>query len=123
MKHSIIFIRYLFLIQNKIKVKNYSYNSNREVCIHISVLLNHIYYLAIDAIIQSAEYKHLSKRISPHLLLLHKFTSGQELIPSITPSSLNLFQLEIKTHIQQEFPSQTFLLQHQSSVIFQQDLI
>jgi len=75
----------------------------------------------MDTIIQSAEYQRLSKRVSPHLLLLHQLTSGQELISSITPCSRNLFQLEIKTHIQQEFPSEKFLLQPESSAVFQKD--
>jgi O-acetylhomoserine/O-acetylserine sulfhydrylase-like pyridoxal-dependent enzyme len=73
----------------------------------------------MDTIIQSAEYQLLSKRVSPHLLLLHQLTSGQELIPSVTPSSRTLFQLAIETHIQQEFPPETFLLQHQTSADFQ----
>jgi hypothetical protein len=77
----------------------------------------------MDTILQSAEYNRLSKHLSPHLLVLHEFTSGQELIPSISPSSHNIFQLEIKTYIQQEFSSQIYLLQHQSSVDFQKDLI
>jgi len=76
----------------------------------------------MDTILQSAEYNRLSQRVSPHLLVLHQFTSGQELIPSISPSSRHLFQLEIKTHIQQELPSQIYLLQHRSSVDFQKDL-
>lgn len=75
----------------------------------------------MNTIIQSAEYDRLSKIVSPHLLILHEFTSGQELIPSISPSSRNLFQLEIKTHIQQEIPSETFFLQPQSSTNFQKD--
>jgi len=75
----------------------------------------------MDTILQSAEYNRLSKHVSPHLLVLHQFTSGQVLIPSIPPSSRNLFQLEIKTQIEQELPFQTFLFQHQSSINFQKD--
>jgi len=122
MKHSINFIHYLFLIQNEIKAKNYSINSNKKVRIHVSILHHHTSsYLAIDTIIQSAEYNRLSKRVSPHLLVLHQFTSGQELIPSKIPSCRNLIQLEIKPHIQQEVPFQTFLLQPQTSATFQKD--
>jgi hypothetical protein len=77
----------------------------------------------MDTIIQSAEYQRLSKRISPHLLLLNKITSGQELIPSLIPSSVKRFQLEVETHIQQELPSQIFLLQDQSATTFQKDFI
>ncbi|CAF0967334.1 unnamed protein product [Adineta steineri] len=78
---------------------------------------------AMETIIQSIEYENLSKCVSPHLLLLHKFTSGQELIPSISSSSTNLFQLETKTHVDQELSFQTFLLQSQSSASFQKDSI
>jgi len=82
-----------------------------------------MYYLAMDTIIQSIEYEHLSKRVSPHLLSLHQFTSGQELIPSATSSSVNLFQLETKAYIDQELSYETFLLQHPSSAVFQRDSI
>jgi hypothetical protein len=82
-----------------------------------------MYYLAMDTIIQSIEYERLSKRVSPHLLFLHQFTSGQELIPSATSSSVNLFQLETKAYIDQEPPSEIFLLQHPPSAVFQRDSI
>ena len=72
---------------------------------------------------ESAEYHRLSKRLSPQLLLSHQMTSGQELIPSITPSSRNLFQLPIITHMQEEFPSFVFLLQQQSSTVVQENSI
>ncbi|CAF1261150.1 unnamed protein product [Adineta steineri] len=78
---------------------------------------------AMEPIIQSIEYENLSKCVSPHLLLLHKFTSGQELIPSITSSSTNLLQSETKAHVNQELSFQTFLLQSQSSANFQKDSI
>jgi hypothetical protein len=77
--------------------------------------------LAIEMIIQSAEYERLSKRVSPQLLLLNQITSGQELIPSIAPSSCNLFQLAIKTDIHQEVPSSIFLVQNQTSASYQKD--
>ncbi|CAF1497745.1 unnamed protein product [Adineta steineri] len=78
---------------------------------------------AMETIIQSIEYENSSKCVSPHLLLLHKFTSGQELIPAITSSSTNLLQLETKAHVDQELSFQIFLLQSQSSASFQKDSI
>jgi hypothetical protein len=75
----------------------------------------------METIIQSIEYQHLSKRVSPQLLLLNQITSGQELMPAITPSSCNLFQLAMKTEIQQELSSPIFLVQDQTSAIYQKD--
>ncbi|CAF5046320.1 unnamed protein product, partial [Rotaria sp. Silwood1] len=62
------------------------------------------YCLAIDTITQRSQYERLSKRISPHLLILHKLTSQQELLPPIIPYSTILHQLEIQTFMQQESP-------------------
>jgi hypothetical protein len=75
----------------------------------------------METIIQSIEYQRLSKRVSPQLLLLNQITSGQELMPAITPSSCNLFQLAMKTEIQQELSSPIFLVQDQTSAIYQKD--
>ena len=100
------------------KVMNFS---NKEVCVYRSVLFDYFCHLAIDMIIQSDEYRRLSKRVSPQLLILNRITSGQELIPSIVPSSCNLFQLAIKTEIQQEVPPSLFLVQNQASAIYQKD--
>jgi hypothetical protein len=111
-----------FLIPNPERDKSReSFNQLKQRGLYTSLYFpsHHIFYLAMDTIIQSAEYQLLSKRVSPHLLLLHQLTSGQELIPSVTPSSRTLFQLAIETHIQQEFPPETFLLQHQTSADFQ----
>ena len=81
------------------------------------------YDLAIDNITQSARYERLSKNISPHLLLLHKLTSGQQLVPYTIPCSAKQFQLEIKPSIQLEFASEIFLLKYQSSVKYQNDVL
>ncbi|CAF3715255.1 unnamed protein product [Rotaria sp. Silwood1] len=76
------------------------------------------YCLVIDTIIQSVQYERLSKRISPHLLVLHKLTSQQELITSIISCSAILHQLEIQTFMQQESSYQMFHFQYQSSTNF-----
>ncbi|CAF4669063.1 unnamed protein product [Rotaria sp. Silwood1] len=86
-------------------------------------LLKQMKQRAIDTVIQSVQYERLSKRISPHLLILHKLTSQQELIPSIIPCSAILHQLEIQTFIQQESPYQMFHFQYQSSTNFQKDIV
>ncbi|CAF3716426.1 unnamed protein product [Rotaria sp. Silwood1] len=53
------------------------------------------YCLAIDTITQRSQYERLSKRISPHLLILHKLTSQQELIPSIISYSIDSINHQI----------------------------
>lgn len=99
---------------NQLKERGFSQAFSSPSIISIS-------FLAINTIIQSSEYNRLSKHISPHLLILHEYTSGQELISLTPPSIRNLFQLGTQTHIQQELPSQTYLLQRQSSINFQKD--
>ncbi|CAF3003205.1 unnamed protein product, partial [Rotaria sp. Silwood2] len=97
-------------------ISNFEQDINQE-------LLQQMKQRAIDVIIQSAQYERLSKRISPNLLVLHKLTSEQELIPSILPCSVKLHQLEIQTSIQQESPYQLFHFQYQSTTNFQKDFI
>ena len=74
----------------------------------------------MEMIIQSAEYRRLFKRVSPQLLSVNQMTSGQELIPGVLALSRHLFQLPIKTRMEQETPSELFLIQNQSSAIYQQ---
>ncbi|CAF3503908.1 unnamed protein product [Rotaria sordida] len=98
-------------------ISNFEQDKNQE-------LFKQIKQRAIDTIIQSVQYERLSKRISPHLLVLHKLTSEQELIqPSIIPCPVKLYQLEIKTSVQQESLYEMFHFQYQSSINFQKDFI
>ncbi|CAF1549019.1 unnamed protein product, partial [Rotaria sp. Silwood1] len=81
-------------------------------------LLKQMKQRAIDTITESVQYERLSKRISPHLLILHKLTSQQDLLPPIIPYFAILHQLEIQTFMQQESPYQMFHFQYQSSTNF-----
>ncbi|CAF0923023.1 unnamed protein product [Adineta ricciae] len=95
-------------------------NSNTEQRTYPLSLVD-LKHKAIESIIQSNEYERLSNRVSSNLLLLHKITSGQQLISLTAPSLLNRFQLGIKCTIHQELSSEIFLLRRQSSASFRKD--
>lgn len=90
------------------------------VCRSPNILQSFLSVSAMETILQSAEYQRVSKRVSPQLLAVNHITSGQELIPAVLPSSKHVFQVPIETRMQQEIPSEIFLIENQSSVIYQQ---